>query len=69
MRELALKWLKCPGVEPDQFKAWLDDPALGFLRDQASLEKLPEVDRNAWQGFWAELREITARSSSGPKGK
>jgi hypothetical protein len=37
---------------------WQQDPDLAGVRDKSALEKLPDVERPAWEKLWADVAEV-----------
>lgn len=46
-------------------RVWQRDIGLEGVREGAPLIQLPEIEREAWQKFWHDVREIRARASPG----
>jgi tetratricopeptide (TPR) repeat protein/tRNA A-37 threonylcarbamoyl transferase component Bud32 len=44
-------------------KHWQEDGDLAGVREAKALEALPEGERKAWQGVWAEVEALLARAS------
>src|SRR5205085_2172724 len=42
---------------------WQSNTDLAGVRDRASLEKLPEAERQQWQKLWAEVAALLRRAS------
>jgi hypothetical protein len=75
----AIDWLKADltawsqrlGSDPEKvgpmvvrlLSRWTDNPDLADIRDEPSLEKLPEDERKAWQAFWAEVVALLKKAS------
>jgi hypothetical protein len=66
MRKLVLGWLKADlaalaktpaGVRAVVLRRWLADEALAAVRGEQALRALPEAERAAWGGFWAEVQK------------
>src|SRR5262249_54469091 len=47
---------------PGTLRHWQRDPDLAGLRDAAALAELPEEEREAWRGPWAEVKEALTRA-------
>jgi hypothetical protein len=41
---------------------WRQDPALGALRDEEALAKLPEAERGECQQLWADVAALLERA-------
>jgi hypothetical protein len=79
-RAQALNWLKADlhlltqqlavGVPGDRAEAlrllrrWETDAGLAGVRRGAALERLPEGERAAWHGIWAEVRTVLIKQES-----
>jgi serine/threonine-protein kinase len=77
-RKQALEWLRADlkawakrldGADADgraevrtALQRWQRDPDLAGLRDAAALEKLPEVERAAWNGFWKDVSSLLEKT-------
>jgi tetratricopeptide (TPR) repeat protein len=70
-RRQALAWLRADlglatqllgdgELSAQSVAAWQTDPALASVRDRAALTKLPDVEREPWQRFWADVAAVVA---------
>jgi hypothetical protein len=49
---------------------WQEDPDLATVRDPASLAKLPQAEREAWQKLWGDLAallDVASQQQKPPK--
>jgi serine/threonine protein kinase/tetratricopeptide (TPR) repeat protein len=67
LRKQALTWLKADlaarAKQPEDERAamlrqWQTDQALASVRDESALRALPQAERAAWTGFWADVRKF-----------
>src|SRR5262249_40872652 len=78
LRGLALDWLRADlaawagllDKEPDKsasrsvsvLQHWLEDPDFAGVREAEGLAKLPEAERQSWQGLWKEVTALLNRA-------
>jgi len=60
-----------PDLRPRRAGIWLRDPALAAIRDDATLDTLPWLQRCHWRLLWGDLRRATElpRRKSEPPAK
>jgi tetratricopeptide (TPR) repeat protein len=82
LRRQALDWLKadladwCNGFDkaPDTIRPaivqtmqhWLTDTDVAEMRSPDGLARLPEAERQVWQGFWDEVQRLLDRAKATP---
>jgi hypothetical protein len=50
----------------ETLRHWQRDPGLSGVRDRVALANLPQAEREAWQGLWADVHSLLAKLS-GPQ--
>jgi eukaryotic-like serine/threonine-protein kinase len=45
-----------------RLESWFKDAALAGVRDDAALDKLPSVEREAWRALWRDAQSLLAQT-------
>jgi serine/threonine protein kinase/tetratricopeptide (TPR) repeat protein len=62
LRQRSSKDVKEKQHTSEELQHWLVDPDLSGVRDEPRLVQLPEDERNEWQAFWANVKELSTGS-------
>jgi hypothetical protein len=50
------------GIDRKRLRQWLEDQLLAGVRDEPSLARLPEDERQAWGKLWADVAALLKKA-------